>query len=72
MDIIICLIIITLLTLIKGIARSDNYDIEKTRKLKPVKANSVGKEVAQVVNEMRNIEEEIAVLGEDIMSIINE
>ena len=71
MDIIACLIIIAILTLIKGIARSDTIEPAPPVNLTPVNVKIVGAGVQKAINENRNIQEEIDILGEDVMSIIN-
>lgn len=74
MNILICLVIIAILTIIKGIARSEvtvpiTNTETKTINLEQIENSPV---ISDVIQEYRDIENEIKILGEDIMNIINE
>lgn len=72
MDVLVCLFIVSILFFIKGIARSDSEEIAEPVTLTKITTKKLDKKVETTVKEIRNLEEEINVLGEDIMKIINE
>lgn len=72
-DIILAFAWICILTLFKGIARSENnkhLGVKKPKKLVITAEDS--DKTKEIKEEIRNVEEEISVLGKDIMAIINE